>query len=87
MKTQEFPLPNGIRFQTVHIDEPGSWALNKDGTTEDYFVIYHDNKLELFHVASRSPYRIEQIDLETSSGAAHWQHVESFLVSGGAART
>ena len=72
-------------FRQSTSTEPGSWALNKDGTTEDYFVIYHDNKLELFHVASRSPYRIEQIDLETSSGAAHWQHVQSFLVSGGAA--
>lgn len=86
MNSQEFLLPNGLRFQTIHIDEPGSWALNKDGTTEDYYVIYHDNKLELFHVISRAPHKIEQIDLQTPLGAEHWQHVESCLVNRGAGR-
>jgi hypothetical protein len=77
----EFSLLNGtkLKFQTVHIENPGPWPLNREGTTEDYYVIDHDGGRELFHVASRSPNKIERLDLKTAVGAEHWKHCEPYL--------
>jgi hypothetical protein len=77
----EFHLLNGttLTYQAIHLDAPGSWDCNKEGTTEDYHVFREGKTARLFHVTSRSPYKIEELDLKTPDGSAHWRHIEPHL--------
>jgi hypothetical protein len=73
----DFQLRDGatLTFRAIHIDDPVPWARNPEGTSEDYFLIRYEGDDRLFHVSSRAPFKVEEVNLATPEGQSHREHV------------
>jgi hypothetical protein len=82
----QIPRRDGTKvlLHSVHILEPVPWSENPEGLPEDYYVIQEANtEAALIRVSSRSPFRLELLDLSTSRGVEYWNRVKPHIAKSG----
>jgi hypothetical protein len=73
-----------IQIQVVHLSDPEAPRQNPSGDAEDYCVIFEEGGTQplLFRIATRSPLRIEQLDINSPQGRDHWNALSGYLKGG-----
>lgn len=59
----------------IKIPNPKPRPMNKEGLSEDYFVLREVGHTVLLEVTSRSPYILSRVDPKTPRGVEIWAHL------------